>query len=77
MTTTIRARFDGQVFIPAEPVNVPVDQDLLLHIDRQPPPEIGPAEEIQARLERARRTFSLLKDSPVVLSEEALRRGSF
>ena len=39
--TTIRAHFDGKAFVPDEPVDVPVNQQVTI-IVIQPPPERPP-----------------------------------
>ena len=33
MTTTLRARFDGKVLVPNEPVDLPTDRELVIHVD--------------------------------------------
>jgi len=34
--TTIKAHFDGKTFVPDEPVNMPIDQPVTLHIETPP-----------------------------------------
>ena len=77
MSQTIRAHFDGKVFVPDEPVHLPVNQPLdLSFVPAAQPAErngVSPTpQEIERRLQaldRLRGTFS----GPV-LSDEALRR---
>lgn len=35
--TTLRARFDGKVLVPLEPVDLPVDRELRIHITKADP----------------------------------------
>ncbi len=37
--TTIKAHYDGKAFIPDEPVDCPVDEPLMLHVDQGILPE--------------------------------------
>lgn len=77
MTTTVRARFDGRVLIPEEPVDLPVGDDLVLQLQTpQPREEPVTPEIIQQRLQRLESTFGLL-DTPVLVPDEALRRECF
>jgi hypothetical protein len=39
MTTTLRARFDGRVFVPTEPVDVPKGAEFTLRIEPAAPTE--------------------------------------
>jgi hypothetical protein len=32
MTSTFQARFDGKVVVPREPVDLPADEDLIVHV---------------------------------------------
>jgi hypothetical protein len=44
MTIAIRAHFDGKVLIPEEPVRLPVNQTLILHITpAEPAPNAAPS----------------------------------
>jgi hypothetical protein len=46
MTTTVLAHFDGKVFVPDEPVDVPVGTPLRVHVEAASgptPPTPGPA----------------------------------
>lgn len=46
---TVRARYDGKVFIPMEPVDVPADQIVELEVRQASPPAKGsPAAILQA-----------------------------
>jgi hypothetical protein len=40
--TTIRAHFDGLTIVPDEPVNLPINQPLTLHIDETVEPPAKP-----------------------------------
>ena len=31
--TAIRGHFDGRVFVPEEPVNLPVNQEVIMHVE--------------------------------------------
>jgi len=37
--TTFKAHFDGTVFVPDEPVDVPVNQSVTVQLDMRVPPE--------------------------------------
>ncbi len=36
MTTTVLAHFDGKVFVPDEPVDVPIGTPLRVHVEAMP-----------------------------------------
>ncbi|HUO09610.1 MAG TPA: hypothetical protein VM008_14970 [Phycisphaerae bacterium] len=38
--TTIKAHFDGKVLVPHEPVNVPINQEILLQLDGSTEPQV-------------------------------------
>jgi hypothetical protein len=46
--TTFKAHFDGKTFVPDEPVNLPIDQPLTLHVDTTQPthPIVRPEDSI-------------------------------
>jgi len=55
MTTTILAHFDGQVLVPEQPVDLPVNEPLRLQIDLARHGTHGPVDQAAAeRLQRMR-----------------------
>ena len=68
MTCTIRAHFDGKVIVPDEPVDLPANQPLTIHVQEQPLTELS-IEEKRAAL---RAFISMAKPANIPL--EALRR---
>ncbi|MEW6251328.1 MAG: hypothetical protein AB1716_11820 [Planctomycetota bacterium] len=70
MTTSIRAHFDGRVIVPDEPVDLPVNKPLEVHLS---PVEDGQGEaERQERLRRVNRAIGFMRHR--VVPDEALRR---
>lgn len=74
--TTVRAHFDGEVFVPEEPVEMPVGEQLVLHVER-PVSVKGRirSEVIRDRLERLKKSFGTIKSSHA-LPPEALDRST-
>jgi hypothetical protein len=78
VTHHVRAHFDGRVFVPDGPVDVPVGQPLDLEVTPRGQPSTASngakptAEEIQERLRRLRATSGTF-EGPVP-SDESLRR---
>ena len=50
----IRGHFDGKVFVPDEPVDLPTGRALILHVEvaQQPDTSAAPAEDLFAVLDR-------------------------
>jgi hypothetical protein len=70
MARTIRARFDGRVIVPEEPVDLPPDQEL--EVELRPIPAPPDAATIADRLQRLAAASGRIVGP--VLSDEALRR---
>lgn len=75
MMTTFRAHFNGQVIVPDQPVDLPVNEPL--EISLRPAPvssdETVDRSQIEDRLKRLRHALGRIKEGPVI-SDEALRR---
>ena len=52
MVTTLRAKFDGKVLIPVEPVDLPTGKELEIQVNENPGPRPGSPEAISALLDR-------------------------
>jgi hypothetical protein len=74
MSMTIRAHYDGKVIVPDEPLDLQVDQPLVVEV-RVPKlePVPTPPEVIQERLQRLQRAIGHIKNAPEI-PLEALRR---
>ena len=57
MTTTIRARFNGKVFVPHGHVDLPVDEEVTIHRDLPPSPSLSPPAQQGARPKRDWQAF--------------------
>ena len=73
MSVTFRAHFDGNVIVPDEPVDLPVDQPLTF-IVRPIPRDVDPMAglTLEEKLERLRAASGRIKG--ITLPDEALRR---
>ena len=77
MSLHIRAHFDGRVFVPDQPVDLPINQPLDLEVTSGKPNGVANGEAvspeaIQERLRKLREIGG--KFNGPVLSDEALRR---
>lgn len=70
MTVQLRARFDGQVLVPEEPLDLPVNQTFTIHLEVPGPAPDDTAERLAALERIARRAAN------VNLPSEALSRES-
>lgn len=83
MTQTIQAHFDGRVFIPDEPVDLPLNEPLRLTVEPSHkaasatalPILADPSRTFEEKLDAVRRTFSYGREGKA-LPDEALRRES-
>ncbi len=75
MMTTIRAHFNGQVIVPDEPVDLPVNEPLEISLRPAPvlPVETADRGQIEDRLKRLQHALGRIKEGPAI-SDEALRR---
>ncbi|MBI3909498.1 MAG: hypothetical protein HY320_01025 [Armatimonadetes bacterium] len=66
MSVTIRARFDGRVIIPEEPVDLPIDQPLVVELTPVPREEEKPSEAvIRQRLRRLEEASGRISAPPI------------
>jgi hypothetical protein len=65
---TLKARFDGRVFIPAEPVDLPTDCELEISISSLPPRPAAPT--TLAQLAELARGFPVNPDLPTDLAAQ-------
>jgi hypothetical protein len=49
--TTLRARFDGKVLIPQDPVDLPTDRVLEIHVADAPPAQVDSASSLNGLAE--------------------------
>jgi hypothetical protein len=71
VTTTLRAQFDGKVLVPLEPVDLPTDKVLDVHIS----PSVGNPIGSAARLLEAMRQPPHLSKEDVAELERAIEEG--
>jgi len=70
MTVQLRAHFDGRVLVPEEPLDLPVDQALILHI------ELRAQSGIDLQMKLAALDCIVARAVGANLPAEALTRGS-